>query len=254
MLMAMGVASAKPVSPARHRQAIEANKTGLRLYKLGQLQRAEFRFQAAIARDPDYVKAHYNLACVASRLRETRVAVEQIEWLAASADPLARAKLQKALDDPDLDLVSSLPEVRARLALPAFDPAHTQPWLAERRGVWSAELPRTGCQQNAYTMEVQRGGEVKLRVRTQCGDGSLIEEETYDGRVRRDGSELRVSVDGLAGWPAEARLLLQSCPGLDAPGSCFYVAGEKGGPVGPFHRGLPGQSPMRARKNVATAR
>jgi hypothetical protein len=260
MVLAMGVARAEPVgaaapvSAARHRQAVEANKAGLRLYKLGQLQRAEFRFQAAIARDPAYVKAHYNLACVASRLRETRVAVEQLEWLAASTDPVARAKLQKALVDPDLDLVSALPEVRAKLGLPAFAPAQAQAWLAERQGTWSTELPRNGCQQHAYTIEVQRDGAVKLRERTQCGDGSLIEEETFAGVLHRDGTDLRMEIDGLAGWPVGARLVMQSCPGLDAPGSCFYAAGEKGGTIGPFHRGLPGLSPLRARKDVATAR
>jgi hypothetical protein len=244
---------AKPVSAARHRQAIAANTAGLRLYKNGQLQRAEFRFRDAVALDPSYALPHYNLACVASLLRESRVAVEQLAWLKASPDRIARAKLEKALVDPDLDFASALPEVRATLSLPTYDPAHTLAWLAERRGVWSGELPLAGCRQHAYTVEVHSGGDVSLRVRRQCGDGTLIEEETFAGIAHRDGADVRIEIDGLDEWPVGARLVMQSCPGLDAPGSCFAVANDSGTVLGPFHRGVPGLSPMRARKNVAAA-
>src|SRR2546423_9247225 len=97
------------VSPQRHTLAIAANTQGLRLYRANQLPRAALRFRDATLLDPSYVLAHYNLACMASRLRDVATVVAELTWLRASSDPLAAAKLDKARSDVDLDFASSLP-------------------------------------------------------------------------------------------------------------------------------------------------
>jgi hypothetical protein len=81
-----------------------------------------------------------------------------------------------------------------------------------------------------------------------------VRTRVFDGNVSRDG-ELRVAVPSWAQWPAAVRLAFVACPGLDdAPGSCFTLASDHNSELGPFHRGLPGMSPMRARSDMATAR
>src|SRR5262245_60088304 len=113
---------AEAVTPERHKLAIAANTAGLRFYRADQLPRAALRFRDAIALDPDYALAHYNLACAASRLRDVATAVIELQWLQAADDPIARAKLAKAREDADLDFVSALPGIRALLDLPPLDP------------------------------------------------------------------------------------------------------------------------------------
>jgi hypothetical protein len=253
LLCLRGVVVAAPVSAARHRQAITANTAGLRFFRAGQLPRAALRFRDAIALDPDYVLAHYNLACVASRLRETSTAVAELKWLAASTDPVAKAKLDKALVDRDLDFVSALPTARAILLLAPYDPEEPLTWLAERDGVWSGELPMDDCVQRSYTFTLRSDGDLQLTVREAC-EGEAPRQHSFAGtlRVDSDGS-VRVDVPSWPLWPAGVRLALAACPELEAPGSCFSLASEKSA-LGPFHRGLPGMSPMHAREDVATAR
>jgi hypothetical protein len=270
---AQPTARAKPVSRARHRQAIAANTAGLRFFRAGQLPRSAFRFRDALALDPDYALAHYNLACVTSRLRETAAAVDELRWLATADDPVAEAKLDKARIDPDLDFVSVLPTVRELLGLAPFAVDQPLAWLAERHGVWSAELPigeasqvasaeavprrKPGsiddCALRSYSFAVREGGELTLTVREGCArEAPRVRNFAGSARVDGDGS-VRVEVPSWAQRPAGVRLVFAPCPGLDAPGSCFMLDGDKGA-LGPFHRGLPGMSPMRARRNVATAR
>src|SRR5438445_10255547 len=110
-------AAAEPVSPQRHALAIAANTDGLHLYRADQLPRAAMRFRDATLLDPSYALAHYNLACMASRLRDIDTVVGELAWLSRSNDPIAVAKLDKARSDSDLDFASSLPTVRALLGL-----------------------------------------------------------------------------------------------------------------------------------------
>jgi tetratricopeptide (TPR) repeat protein len=246
-------ATRAPVDPAHHRQAVAANTAGLRFYKSGQLPRAALRFRDAIALDPDYVLAHYNLACASSRLRESAAALAELQWLAASPDPRAKVKLDKALVDPDLDFVSALPVVRELLLLAPFDPEHPLAWLAERGGVWSAELPREDCALRSYTFEVQNDGDLELTVREQCAPPAAPKVHTFAGSVRVDvDGAVRFEVPTWNQWPRDVRLRFTPCPGLDATASCFVLDAAKI-EIGPFHRGVAGMSPMRARKNLAAA-
>ena len=248
-----GVASAASLPAPRHHQAILANTAGLRLFRSGQLSRAALRFRDALAFDPDYVLAHYNLACASSRLRETGAALDELRWLAASSDPLAKAKLDKALSDPDLDFVSALPAVRTMLSLAPFDGAHPMAWLAERGGVWSAELPRADCAQRSYSFVLHSGGELELTVREQCSNAAPLA-HTFTGSLQAGADGIvRIEVPTWAQWPRAVRLTFAPCPGLDAPGSCFVLdAGEV--ELGPFHRGVAGMSPLRARSDLASAK
>src|SRR4051794_22287027 len=127
-LTAATAARAEPVTAQRHQLAVAANTEGLRFYRANQLPRAAMRFRDATLLEPDYVLAHYNLACMASRLRDVATVVAELGWLRAAADPLAAAKLDKAKSDPDLDFASSLPAVRTVLALPPIDPRAPIDW------------------------------------------------------------------------------------------------------------------------------
>src|SRR3954471_23833474 len=117
LLVLGGAAQAKPEPPLNRRVAVAANTLGMQRYHAGELAGAAEQFKVAIDSDDSYVNAHYNLACVASRLGDTTTAVQQLGWLAGDGDPASRVKLGKAKSDPDLDYVSALPAVRDKLGL-----------------------------------------------------------------------------------------------------------------------------------------
>ncbi|HEX4461596.1 MAG TPA: hypothetical protein VIA18_26635 [Polyangia bacterium] len=269
MIMSVGAVedAGATVTAATHRRAVTANTQGWRYFNAGQLPRAEMRFRDALELDPDYVLAHYNLACVSSRLRDAAVALDQLRWLQASSDPLAKAKLDKGASDPDLDFVSALPAARGLLQLPpltkdaapSIDKAPLV-WLSERHGVWSAEQPTSDCAERSYRFAFAADGTLQLTVREACA-GETVRTRVFDGRFTSGGEgggreakrDLRVAVPSWAQWPATVRLEFVACPGLeDAPSSCFTLASDTS-QLGPFHRGLPGASPMRVRRDVAAA-
>ncbi|HXU68920.1 MAG TPA: hypothetical protein VN947_06300 [Polyangia bacterium] len=228
-----------------------ANTAGWRYYRAGQLPRAELHFSDAVALDPEYALAHYNLACVASRLRDVVTAIRELRWLAASADPVAKEKRAKAASDADLDFVSALPEVRDLLTLPEFDEGEPLDWIRERSGRWSTEVSDPECATRSYSFVFERGSDAaQLTIREVCRGGAP-HVATFAATVDVDEAKVRVAVPDWKQWPEAAELVLSTCPGLeDAPGSCFtLVAGEK--TLGPFHRGLPGTSPMRAARAFA---
>jgi hypothetical protein len=238
LLLAAGPALAEPPSPMRKR-ALVTNTEGMKLYQSNQLVRAADRFRDAVATDPTYAMARYNLACVDSRLRAVKSAVAQLEWLAQSDDPIARSRLEKAARDPDLDFVSAMPAVRQLLQLPPYDSAAWRDWLAERSGVWSSEQGTPTCAQRSYTLRFDHTGKAILKVDESCA--GRPSSKSFTGRY--DFSDnIAVTVDA-PGWPKNAALTLASCPRLDAPGSCFTLTdGERS--IGPFHRGVPGLSPL----------
>jgi hypothetical protein len=92
--------------------AVAANERGMKRYRAKEYREAAEEFRAAIAADPSHVKAHYNLACVASLLGDKAAAIEQLEWLRRSSDPRAAASLAKAASDPDLAPIAGDPRVR----------------------------------------------------------------------------------------------------------------------------------------------
>ncbi len=240
------------VSPQRHALAVAANSQGLRFYRQKQIPRAALRFRDATLLDPGYALAHYNLACMASRLRDVDTVLRELGWLRASSDPIAAAKLDKARSDADLDFASSLPAVRPLLGLAPFDARAPLAWLAERHGTWSVELPTDGCTQRSYTFAFLPSGALSLTVREAC-NGAPLRTHTFDGSATVEGEEVHVSVQNWPLWPDGVRLGFASCLGLtDAPGICFTLAAD-GNEVGPFHRGAAGTSPMRRPRAVTSA-
>jgi hypothetical protein len=220
--------------------AVSANTQGMKRYQAGELARAAEHFRDAIAADPGYAQARYNLACVASRLRDVKSAVAELSWLARSSDAVAKAKMEKAARDPDLDFVSALPVVRRLFGLPAFDAAAWRDWLTERGGVWSAEVVSPECARRAYTLRFTADGKVSARHEEACGP-TAPKVRTATGKVESDDA-ISLAVSGV-GLPAPSTLELISCPGLDAPGSCFTLT-DGGKRLALFHRGLPGLSPI----------
>jgi len=256
LVLHCAAAHADPVTPARHRLAVDANTSGLRFYRAGQLPRAAMRFRDATFFDPDYALAHYNLACVASRLREVSTAIAELSWLRASTDPVAQSRLDKARTDADLDFVSALPKVRELLGLAPFDPRQPLGWLSERHGTWSVELPTEDCPIRSYRLDVHTDGALDFTVNEACV-GHPLRTHTFAGSTSVDGSgRVHLDVRDWPLWPAGARLTFTACPGLaDAPGSCFTLATDDN-EIGPFHRGAPGTSPMHpvGRAMAAAAR
>ena len=99
-----------------------ANARGMQLLTAKKYKDAMAEFGKAIAADPDYVLAHYNLACAASRAQDHDVAYKELSWIggAATWDAVAANAAKKAPKDPDLQWImqqapgmqdlSSLPE------------------------------------------------------------------------------------------------------------------------------------------------
>jgi hypothetical protein len=118
----IGLCASAPVAAHRshthghNHAAVSANTRGMLRYHRGDLARAAEQFRDAIRLDPTYVNAHYNLACVASRLRDVTTAVRELRWLADDTNPEGNAKLDKSASDPDLDFISTLPAVREACA------------------------------------------------------------------------------------------------------------------------------------------
>jgi hypothetical protein len=238
-LLTLGLVSAtalaKPEPPLNRKVAVAANTLGMQRYHAGEMAGAAEQFKVAIDSDASYVNAHYNLACVASRLGDGATAVRELGWLAADTDPASRGKLGKAKSDPDLDYVSALPNVRSQLGVQPFEKSRPSAWLAERSGVWSAELPDTLCSERSFTLTFHDDGTVGLRVRELC-DGKIAEGE-FHGTLSL--TPVSVAIDDWKAWPGPVPLTFSPCadqPG--AGGSCFVLAGARS-QLGPFHRGLP---------------
>ncbi|HUJ62477.1 MAG TPA: hypothetical protein VLX92_28445 [Kofleriaceae bacterium] len=94
-----------------------ANVRGMKLYEAKDYAGAAAQFRAAIAADPTFVLAHYNLASMAALVGDKPTVLDELRWLARSKDPEARRALAKAPTDPDLHAVIDDPEVKAVLGL-----------------------------------------------------------------------------------------------------------------------------------------
>ena len=105
-----------PTKPQSAEAATVLNTRAMRKFRARDWAGAAADFRAAIGSFSDHVKAHYNLACLASLTDDRDTAVEQLRWLAASDLAEAEAKLVKARTDPDLSSIRDDPEVQDILA------------------------------------------------------------------------------------------------------------------------------------------
>jgi len=103
-------------APLKRGEASELNTRAVRKLRAKDFAGAAADFRAAIALDPDHVKAHYNLACLASLTKDRDTALAELRWLAASGLPEAAQKMLKAGKDPDLEYIRADPEAKALLA------------------------------------------------------------------------------------------------------------------------------------------
>jgi hypothetical protein len=236
LLLGLSTAAlARPEVPVNRRLAAAANTLGMQRYHSGELLGAAEQFRVAIDSDKSYVQAHYNLACVASRLGDTTTAVAELGWLADDSDPASRSKLGKAKSDPDLDYVSALPDARDKLGLPTFEKSRPSAWLTERTGVWSAELPDGKCSERSYTLNFHEDGSVGLKVHELC-DGKIADGE-FHGSLSL--TPVSVTINDWKAWPGSVPLTFAPCAQTpQAAGTCFTLAGTRS-QLGPFHRGQP---------------
>jgi hypothetical protein len=224
-------ASAKEAAALNRQVAIAANTLGMQRYHAGELRGAAEQFRVAIDSDSSYVNAHYNLACVASRLGDSKTALKELAWLAENKD--GHIKLSKARVDPDLDFVSVLPEAREKLGLLPFEKSRPSTWLTERGGVWSAELPQQDCDERSYTL-IFHEDSVTLRIHELCA-GKLADGE-FHGKLSL--TPVSVMINDWKAWPGQVPLSFADCPNAEAQGACFMLANGRS-QLGPFHRGLP---------------
>jgi tetratricopeptide (TPR) repeat protein len=93
--------------------AKKLNGFGYKAYKRGDYLRATVRYAEAVALDPTYATAVYNLACMKAINADRDEALAGLRRLASLGTAEAREKLQKAPRDPDFrDLVHD-PDFRA---------------------------------------------------------------------------------------------------------------------------------------------
>jgi hypothetical protein len=98
-----------------------ANTRGFGLYAAGKYAEAAKAYRAALAADDSLPLAHYNLACAAALLGDEATVLEQLEWLGASSDALARRLLVKGRTDADLRALRGRPKLRRALGLAEKD-------------------------------------------------------------------------------------------------------------------------------------
>lgn len=104
LVVVVAVVCAAPIVRADPARAKAANTRGYALHKQKKYQQAAAEYRAAIAEDPSYLLAHYNLACVASLLNDLDTSLRELAWVAdrATWDPAARSAAAKARTDRDL--------------------------------------------------------------------------------------------------------------------------------------------------------
>lgn len=115
------VACAPRTGHADAAKARAANTRGYALHKQKNYRAAAAEYRTAIAEDPAYVLAHYNLACAASQLQDADTAVAELAWVfdRATWDPAAKSAIGKAIKDRDLAWLFDHDEDARRYANPA---------------------------------------------------------------------------------------------------------------------------------------
>jgi len=100
----LAVACATGAGHADPAKAKAANTRGYALHKAKNYKAAAVEYKKAIAEDPAYLLAHYNLACVASLLHDADTATGELAWVfdRATWDPAAKSAIAKASNDRDL--------------------------------------------------------------------------------------------------------------------------------------------------------
>ncbi len=104
-LMALAlVCAAAGIVHADVAKAKAANARGIALHKKKKFKEAAAEYRAAIAEDPTFMLAHYNLACVGSLMKDQETASREMAWVADRAtwdDPATKAAV-KGRKDKDL--------------------------------------------------------------------------------------------------------------------------------------------------------
>jgi hypothetical protein len=207
-VVAVLLLAAAPRARADRAAAKKLNGEGMSAYRKKAWSDAVDKYRAAIAADPEFVTAHYNLACALSLAGEVEPAMVELRWLAASSDAEAKAKIKKALTDPDLDFVSTLPEFRKLVGHPPWDEVAPLARMGERGGVWGQEGAFCAM---PWTLVKVKGKSVTVQTFGGCNED---QHKTRDvGALAVEGDELWVSFKkakhGLL--PARAQVTFAPC-------------------------------------------
>lgn len=203
--------------------AVAANDAGMRLYRVRDFSGAAAQFRSAIAADPGHVKAHYNLACVSSLLKDRKAALAELSWLKTSTDPQAVARVDKAATDADLAWILGDPEARSILD----GRAAASPTAATNGGravskVWAVRFP--GFVPLAEGGPSDSSGPMLSRLPVKRDDSCdpADEKQSRAYQVSVNGITARASLrDGIALWDESGALLANAAApmGCTMPGA-----------------------------------
>ena len=191
------------------------------------------QFAQALAADPSFVAAHYDLASVAAIVGDLPTVRGELAWMAKSSDKEAARLLNKARMDPDLDAASTDPEVRRLINAPAWAENSLHDNLTERSGVWSAEGAECGTP--AFRFKFSDSGSFTGSAVVTCKGKK--QSQTIKGTWELTGDKVALkaakaksgaNLDGVTLSPAR-------CKGSAVEGSCLSVAGADT----LLHRGVP---------------
>jgi hypothetical protein len=201
------------------KKAKALNVKGMKKYKKKDYWAAKELFAQAVAEDPAYVTAHYNLASMAGLIGELELATKELEWLKASTDPEAAKKLAKAKKDPDLYPLTTAPSIRALLGLPALDTLPVADALLENGGVWGSN--GSWCGGEGTTLTFKKGGKLAIQQEWGCNEDHDAPKETGTWKIV-DGALVVASKKMLAGAKPAA---WQPCTG-DEKLLCLVIEAE----------------------------
>lgn len=214
------VAAAPPVSAAARKLAVQSNDAGMKLYRAKDWKRAAALFKTAVATDPGYVTARYNLACVSSLIADRAGAIEQLRWLVQSGDPLAKQKVQKAVTDSDLEWILRDAEARNLLA-GAATPSVPATGQAAADSGWARELPGF-----RPTVNAEANGDARAALAALPGEHDAVCDPTDENQgrayeLKSPSGVLRASLrDGVALFDSAGKPVATAAPlGCTVPGA-----------------------------------
>ncbi len=184
-------ASLSAVSPE------QLNQQGRDLYRAGKYSQAAAQFRKALAMNPRYGWAYYNLACTLGAIRKKGNICEHgaflnsiVDYLqfAAKYEPAVRKKFYK---DPDLNSIRHTTGYQILLGYSLNNPAHLK-LILERVPVWYGPAPGAG--KSVSEIRLMKNGKVSYWFLSATPDHDSVK-VTMKGTWRLRGTVIIITFD-----------------------------------------------------------
>jgi hypothetical protein len=220
------VCAGSPSAGADPARAKAANTRGYGLHRQKKYKEAAVAYRAAITEDPSLLVAHYNLACVASLMKDLETALRELAWVAdrASWDAAARPAAAKARTDRDLQWVRDA-DVQGAL-LTSADPPDDGPL-----DLAASPIPGLAGKPTTDARLVQAIGAAPGKHDERCS------REAFRAPLEPGGSATVVATlrDGVAVLDAAGKPIARSEPlGCTGPRDHITALGQAAGILQPF--------------------